>query len=358
MAESHVHPEPEETGGALDRDALVAELSELRERIDGLRSELDRTPSIDGSPAPAGPSGMPAVAIAQPGSTRRQLLQLAGASAVGVAGGAIMAGQPVAAADPNDVVKGVSNAVDDTTTLDGAFPGPVLSLFNRSGDADARGFYVFSEGALPTVRADNDRTTSDAVGVAGNAPAGRDLHAMGSGRIAMADHDYGGDNAYFAGEIHQSDGTFYAMVGDGFRRVLAAPTAAGALFPIDPIRVYDSRLPTPSFGRISAGQSRTVDINDSRDSGTGAIVQSGVVPEDATAIVYNLTAADTAGRGYLAVTPETNNDPDISTINWTTDGAAVANSSMVRLGVSSSVAVFCGGEGSTHFIVDIVGYYR
>lgn len=269
-----------------------------------------------------------------------------------------MAGQPVAAADPNDVVKGTSNPVDATTTLDGSFPGPVLSLFNRSGDTDARGLYVISEGALPTVRADNARTTTDAVGLAGNAPSGRDLHAMGSGRIAMADHDFGGGNEYVAGEIHQSGGTFYAMVHDSFRRVLTGPEAAGALFAIDPIRVYDSRVPTPLFGPLAAGESRAVDINHARDRATGEVVESGVVPEDATAIVFNLTAAQTSGRGFLSVTPTTTTDPDTSTLNWSTDDAVVANSSMVRLGVSSSVSVYCGGTGSTHFIVDVVGYHR
>lgn len=358
MAEPNVHRDDQQAGAPTRRDTIAAELDHLRARIERLSAELGGMPSSDGVPALAGRNGSPTAAAAPAGSTRRQLLRLAGVSAVGVAGGAVMAGQPVVAADPNDVVKGVSNAVDATTTLDGAFAGPVLSLFNRSDAEDARGFYVLSEGTLPTVRADNARTSADVVGVAGNAPAGRDFHAMGSGRIAMRDHDFGGGNEYVAGELHQSGGTFYAMVHDGFRRVLAAPEAAGALFAIEPIRVYDSRLPTPLFGPLASGESRTVDINDARDSRTGDVIRSGVVPEDATAIVFNLTAAETTGRGFLSVTPETNNDPGTSTINWSTDGDIVANSSMVRIGVSSSISVHCGGAGSTHFIVDVVGYHR
>lgn len=285
------------------------------------------------------------------------MLHLAGASAVGVLGGAMASGRPVAAADPNDIVKDVPNPVTDTTTLDGGFPGPVLSLFNRSSADTARALYAFTAGASPAVRADNDSDV-DAVGVAGNAPAGIDLQAIGSGRIAMDDHTFGGDNEYSPGELHQAGGTIYAMVTEATRRVVAAPASAGSLFPIDPIRVYDSRLPTPFFGPITAGQQRTIAVDDARDRDTGAVVQSGAVPADATAIAFNLTAVRTVGRGFLSVTPESDTDPSTSTINWWTDDLVIANSSLVGLGDDSSVSVYCGGVGSTDFIVDIVGYYR
>lgn len=337
-------------------EALAAELDSLQRRIEALRSELDRTrPAGDGDGAAEAPPG--ADATTGRATSRRHLLHLAGASAVGALGGAVAAGRPAAAAAADPVLKSVPNVVTDTTTLDGTFPGPVLSLFNRSGADTARALYAYTEGASPAVRADNNGDVA-AVGVAGNAPAGVDLQAFGSGRIAMEDHAFGGGNEYTAGELHQSGGTFYAMVDDAFRRVIAAPEAAGALFAIDPIRVYDSRVPVPFFGRIAAGQSRTVDINDSRDRDTGDVVAAGVVPEDATAVVYNLTVAQTAGRGFLSVTPDTTTDPDTSTINWWADDLVLANSSMVRIGVASSLAVYCGGTGSTHFLIDVVGYHR
>ena len=66
-----------------------------------------------------------------PGGSRRQLFRVAAGTAAGlVAGSVASGGRRVAAADPNDVVKNVPNVVTDTTTLDGSFPGPTLSLFN------------------------------------------------------------------------------------------------------------------------------------------------------------------------------------------------------------------------------------
>jgi hypothetical protein len=346
-----------EPGGA-GHPELVAELDDLRRRVETLRSELEqqRRSSGAGGAPPIG-HGAPGDETAAPITSRRRLLHLAGASAAGVIGGTVAAGRPSSAADPNDVVKNVPNAVDDTTTLDGGFPGPVLSLFNRSDAPTARGLYAYSEAAAPTIRADND-AAGVAVAIAANAPAGRDLHATGSGRIGMQDHDFGGGNQYFAGELHQAGGTFYAMVTAAVRRVVAAPAAAGALFPIDPIRVYDSRQPAPFFGPLGAGQSRTVAIRDARDPVTGAVMQPGVVPDDATAIVFNLTVARTTGRGYLSVTPDPTTDPATSTVNWASDDAVVANSSMVGLGGGGTVSVYCGGLGSTDFVIDVVGYHR
>lgn len=328
--------------------ALAAELDALQRRVDALRSELDRI----------GPDRPRREPYPDDRSTsRRHLLHLAGASAVGVLGGAVAGGRPAAAADPNDVVKDQSNTVTAPTTLDGAFPGPVLSLFNRSGADSARALYAYTDGESPAIRADNNSSVG-AVGVAANAPAGIDLHAVGSGRIALDDHAFGAGNEYVPGEIHQSGGTVYAMVTESVRRVLAAPGGAGALFPIDPIRVYDSRVAAPFFGAILAGQSRTIEVDDARDRTTGAIVQAGAIPPDATAIAYNLTVARTVGRGFLSVTPEAEADPDTSTINWSADDVVAANSSIVGVGSGVTVSVFCGGDGATDFIVDVVGYYR
>lgn len=341
-----------------DRDALVAELDALHRRVEALRSELDQTrPAPRSTDGPSDTDEQGPAAAAGRATSRRHLLHLAGASAVGAIGGTVVAGRPVAAADPNDVVKNVPNVVTDTTTLDGSFPGPVLSLFNRSDATTARALYAYTEGASPAVRADNNGDAG-AVGVAGNAPAGVDLHAIGSGRIAMEDHAFGGGNQYAPGELHQSGGTVYAMVSDAARRVVAAPGSAGVLFPIDPIRVYDSRVATPFFGPLAAGQNRTVPIDDARDRETGAVVTAGVVPADATAVAFNLTVVRTSGRGFLSVTPNPVSDPSSSTINWWTDDLVIANSSIVGLGTGLTISVYCGGLGSTDFVVDVTGYYR
>ena len=149
MVDPEVHSDTQQSWRARPGNAIVhaivEELNDLRERIDLLQAELGRVRPVD-APAASMPAADPrAASTGPPSSSRRHLLHLAGASLVGAAGGAVVVGRPVGAADPNDVVKGISNPVDDTTTLDGAFPGPVLSLFNRSGDPNAQGLYVISE---------------------------------------------------------------------------------------------------------------------------------------------------------------------------------------------------------------------
>lgn len=174
----------------------------------------------------------------------------------------------------------------------------------------------------------------------------------------MVDHAFGGSNEYLAGEIHQSGGTIYAMVTPSVRRVLAGAATAGALTVVDPRRVYDSRTPLPAPGVLAAGQSRVVSVADARDVGSGGVTVGDFVPPDATAIMFNLTAVDTTGSGFLSVTPASTTTVSASTLNWVGDGAVSANSSIVGLVGGRDVRVHCGGVGSTEFVIDVLGYYR
>jgi hypothetical protein len=89
-----------------------------------------------------------------------------------------------------------------------------------------------------------------------------------------------------------------------------------------------------------------------------------MIPQDAKAVTYNLTIADTQGAGYLGIFPANVDWPGNSSINWWQSGLLLANGGAVGLGVSfvtnlaGSVALHAGGPGSTAFIVDITGYYR
>ncbi len=166
------HPEPAHAlddagGGSSGRslDDVLAEVTSLREEVEALRSrEAGNRQTV--SPHRAGANGA--------GASRRQLLRVAAGGAVGlVAGSAVSGGQRAAAADPNDVVKNTSNLVTDTTTLDGTFPGPTFSLFNRDDAENSAALYGSSSAEAPTFRADNDTTAGlGGVGVAGNAPGG------------------------------------------------------------------------------------------------------------------------------------------------------------------------------------------
>ena len=123
---------------------------------------------------------------------------------------------------------------------------------------------------------------------------------------------------------------------------------AGDFFPISPKRVYDSRV---SGGRIYSGQERTVSLRTELGSSTT------VTPPGAQAVALNVTLDQTAQSGYLSVRPQGTSWDGTSSINWWTSNIILANGATSKLGGDREVRVRCGGGGSTHFILDVVGYY-
>ncbi len=326
------------------------DLGSLRAELNSLRAELQEIRQAD----------VQARGVGDVATSRRRLLRLAGAGAVGAVGAAVAVARPVAAADPNDVVKNSANPVVGPTTLTGDFAFPIVGLFNDATSGNASALYLFSQsGGAPSLRADNDASGGlGGVALAGNAPGGRDVHARGSGRIAMEHHTFSSANQYLAGEIHQSGGTLYAMVSPNVRRSLAGADTAGALTVVDPHRVYDSRTPAPLPGRLNGGESRVISVANARDVDGGAVTIADFVPADAAAIMFNLTVVNTSGSGFLGVTPVSTISVNSSTVNWIGEGNVAANSSIVGLVGGRDIRVHCGGFGSTDFAVDVLGYYR
>lgn len=137
---------------------------------------------------------------------------------------------------------------------------------------------------------------------------------------------------------------------------------------IDPVRVYDSRwVPSADTAGLTLGplanstvtpEGRIVPVRDGRDV-KGKVDQVGVVPADATAVAYNLTATGQTTSGFLSVTPgSTVAAPNASVINWTTGNQTRANGFISAVDASQQLRVFGGGNGTSQFIVDIVGFYR
>ena len=289
---------------------------------------------------------------------RRSALGLAGASAVVGVAGAVAGARPAAAADPNDVVKNTDNAVSATTSLTGSVDDPLLELENTSTFTGARALRARSNARdTGTVRGDNTNDSGiGGVGILGWAPGGRDLVAFGSGRIAMNSHQFNlATRTYTVGELHHTAGTLYTMVSDTVRRSLAGPNSAGALYPIDPVRVYDSRRPLPNPGKLAGGSSRVVSVANGRNLNSGAVTETNVVPAGATAVVFNLTVTGGDAAGFLAISSGGASTYSASMINFVA-GQTIANASTVRLNASRQVKIFASG-GPVHFILDISGYY-
>ncbi len=151
-------------------------------------------------------------------------------------------------------------------------------------------------------------------------------------------------------------GNLWVCVAANSWRKLAGPATAGSFHAISPSRVYDSRSPAPSPGQLAGGANRLVSVADKRNLGTGAVDTANVVPAGATAIAVNVTVANTAGGGFLAVNAGSDTVVAGSAINWTASGQAIANGIIVPVNASREVTVIAGG-GSTDFILDVSGYF-
>ena len=79
--------------------------------------------------------------------------------------------------------------------------------------------------------------------------------------------------------------------------------------------------------------------------------------ENIDGVMMNLTVTDTLGFGFLTVfSADITATPNVSSINWFANGMSVANHVVSAVDLAQ-LKVACGGGGSTHFIVDVIGVY-
>jgi RHS repeat-associated protein len=121
--------------------------------------------------------------------------------------------------------------------------------------------------------------------------------------------------------------------------------------PVTPTRVFDSRpvsqggLCSNGCAPLSAGVPVTIT----------AVGQAGI-PDDATAVVVNLTAITPNASGYLAAYPS-GSPPLTSNVNYAA-GETVANTAIVKLASNGSFRVIAGGAATAvHVAIDVVGYF-
>ncbi len=150
---------------------------------------------------------------------------------------------------------------------------------------------------------------------------------------------------------------------DASNQVLVTPGPQGARFvPIAPTRVYDSRTPAEQTGGTMNGGGtgdqvmRLVGVSKGRDVNTGAITDPNLVPPEATAVAYNVTAINTTGSGYLSVEPGTSTDPKSSAVNWS-GPTTVANALQVATSVGEQLRLKIGGGSTADVAIDVTGYY-
>jgi uncharacterized repeat protein (TIGR01451 family) len=128
--------------------------------------------------------------------------------------------------------------------------------------------------------------------------------------------------------------------------------ASSRLFPLPPCRIVDTRNPPGPTGgpALQANTTRTFPV--AGECG---------VPLDAKAVAVIVTVAQQTQMGDLRIYPAGSLPPGASAINFA-PGRTRANNTIVALGVGGAITVQCdmppGIPGSTHFLLDIYGYFR
>lgn len=179
-----------------------------------------------------------------------------------------------------------------------------------------------------------------------------DLHLLGSGTAPATRSD-----KHMVGEVLKDrPGDLWACVeagSPGSWRKIAGSASAGSFHVVDPTRVYDSRWSGQQ--RLTTGQ-RSIPVGAGRND-AGVIDLPGLVPKGARALSFTITATGTIGGGFLGATRLGATSSKASCLNWVDSGQDVANTTLCNLdpAVDPGLIVWC--TGSTHVIIDVVGYY-
>lgn len=155
--------------------------------------------------------------------------------------------------------------------------------------------------------------------------------------------------SWSAGDIVESNGLWCCIAG-GIGPASRWVKLSRVYQPLaTPVRIYDSR---PGYdpagvqkGKITGGGERVIDAT------VGGAVPTAV----ASAVEVNVTVTDTEGTGWLSLFSNAIAWPGTSTINWFLPSMMIANGATVAV---DGVAKFkVRSSGTTHFLIDVTGYY-
>lgn len=182
-------------------------------------------------------------------------------------------------------------------------------------------------------------------------PIGTGASTPLTGPIAGGTHVISAGHRYHV-EANMVGGLTQRLYGGRFGYQLPAQ-----FFPINTVRVYDSRQPAYAVnGALTPNSSRVISVKDGR-AANGTVNAADVVPVGATAIAFNATVTGATGPNFLSIMPGDAGAFTASTINFPAgDDRAVGG--VVKLDATRQIKIFCGDQtGSTHVIIDVSGYY-
>ncbi|HET7723859.1 MAG TPA: hypothetical protein VFK68_04410, partial [Propionibacteriaceae bacterium] len=124
--------------------------------------------------------------------------------------------------------------------------------------------------------------------------------------------------------------------------VAGAVTAPGAVVPVTPTRVLDTR----TTGHV--GPWGTVTLS---------VTQGAGVPADAAAVFANLTVTGPQVSGFLTAWPTGVTKPTASNVNFVAN-QTVPNLAIVKLGADGAISIYNSTSKPLDVVVDIQGYVR
>ena len=342
----------------LQSETKIQELEAKVEQLTTLVAKL--TTERSGEPA-----RLEHVEVMPARSSRRGMLKLAGAAAVGAAAAAATGALPVAATNGIDILDPALSVRNDYTG-NAALAAFLFQAGNQFGNGAAEypcalaGWSGSGGANLPHgVYGYTSHAGYGVIGSGGGA-ASRGVLARGSrSNLLISAEGVAAPSRtanYVLGDvINDSTGNLWLNVeagAPGKWRKLAGPSTAGSLQLLaTPKRVYSTRAADEPVAvgpktPLSAG-TRTIDCT----------AGSSGVPTGATGLVLNVTAIAASANGFLSVSPGASGFSGTSTLNWTANGAVVANGVTVGSGAAATIDVTIGGGGTADFIVDVMGFY-
>ncbi|MEV6728498.1 MULTISPECIES: PKD domain-containing protein [unclassified Streptomyces] len=119
------------------------------------------------------------------------------------------------------------------------------------------------------------------------------------------------------------------------------PNAGQRFSPLTPTRFLDTRV---TDRPLSGGQTRTVKV-----AGVNGI------PADATAVAFNMTGTGATENAHVIAYPDPTRRPATSNLNLE-PGKDKSNQAIVPVGPDGTITLYTN-SGSTHLVLDAVGYY-
>ena len=276
--------------------------------------------------------------------SRRSLLKLLGAGAVGLVGGAAARSDTAQAADGAAILAGQTNSATLSTKLstggnaisnDGAFVVEATAA-DWALEGDSGNLGVLGSGFIGVMG------TGDVGGFfSGNLAAISLKPQSASGAPTSGDYSMGD-------MLVDSDGVLFICVASGnpgtWVQVATGSSGPSGLHLLSaPARAYDSR--NDAAGKLTGGTAspRSVAI-------TSVVTQ---IPNAALGLVGNLAVTQTGGSGFATIWPS-GSWPGTANINFG-PGVDLSNAFTVGLGTAGTVLV--ASPVPTHVVIDIAGYF-